>query len=451
MGKWTDRNYITSREWSEDFGGAKPKPNHEFRPLPFDHCSLTLLPFIRPVCDLKGNVFDRDAIVEYIIKFDKINPVDGSDLGYDDLIELKFFRNGDNAMHCPITLKTFSGYSHIVVVPGSGRVYSMEGLKRLQLKDFVTDELIEKDSLITLQDPNNPQKRNWTRFKEHMPSETMEVVNPSGLAGRVVSLVSQERSKLLPSINAPTKEESRKSGQRAVHSTGKLAASLTSTAMTPEVHQEYAMLSKWEVFAKSALNSSAHATIRTNRGDLHFELFPAKAPKCVYNFLKLAREGYYTGCKFHRLIPGFMLQGGDPTGTGKGGESVFGKPFHETPSIPHSSRGLISMANLGRPTTNTSQFFITLAPCAHLDYLHPVFGKMLHGGAVLDAIEVTQTEERTNMPLEDIFIEDVIVVDYPFDDSILQEVKEEKGLERYSRNKASKHTVATIGKYLPKK
>ena len=84
------------------------------------------------------------------------------------------------------------------------------------------------------------------------------------------------------------------------------------------------------------------------------------------------------------------------------------------------------MANLGRPTTNTSQFFITLAPCAHLDYLHPVFGKMLHGGAVLDAIEVTQTEERTNMPLEDIFIEDIIVVDYPFDDSFCKKSRKKK-------------------------
>ena len=327
----------------------------------------------------------------------------------------------------------------------------MEGLKKLQFRDFVTDERIDKDTLITLQDPGNPQKRNWTRFRQHMPLETLDVVNPSGPASRVVSLVSQERSQQLPSINAPAKEEPKKSGQKAVHSTGKLAASLTSSAITPVVHQEYAMLSKWDVFANSALNSPAHATIRTNRGDLHFELFPAKTPKCVYNFLRLAREGYYAGCKFHRLIPGFMLQGGDPTGTGRGGESVFGRPFHEAPSIPHSSRGLLSMANLGRPGTNTSQFFITFAPCAHLDYLHPVFGKMLHGGAVLDAIEATRTEERKNAPLEDIFIEDIIVVDYPFDDSILQDTEEEKKRDGDPRNKSSKHTVATIGKYLPRK
>src|ERR1700722_8565164 len=117
MGKWTDKNYITNREWREDFGGAKPKTRTDFRPLPFDHCSLTLLPFLHPVCDAKGNIFDRDAITEYIIKYGKINPVDGSSLDHEDLLALKFFRNGDDAMHCPITLKTFSGYSHIVAVP----------------------------------------------------------------------------------------------------------------------------------------------------------------------------------------------------------------------------------------------------------------------------------------------------------------------------------------------
>ena len=455
MGKWTDKNYITSREWSEDFGGAKPKPNHhDFCPLPFDHCSLTLLPFLHPVCDAKGNVFDRDSITEYIIKYDKTNPVDGSGLDHGDLLELEFFRNGNNALHCPITLKTFSGHSHIVTIPTSGRVYSMEGLRKLQFRDFVTDECIDRDTLIMLQDPGNPQKRNWTRFREHSQMTEMEIVNPAGPASRVVNLVAQEQQvkQQLPSINAPSKEESGKSGQRAMHSTGRLAASLTSTAMTPVVHQEYAMLSRWEVFAKSALNSPAHATIRTNRGDLHFELFPAKAPKCVYNFLRLAREGYYAGCKFHRLLPGFMIQGGDPTGSGKGGESVFGRPFHEAPSLPHSSRGLLSMANLGRPGTNTSQFFITFAPCAHLDYSHPVFGRMLHGGAVLDAIEATRVDGRTNAPLEDILIEDIIVVDYPFDDSILQEGKGKES-ERSMKGKAlpSSHTVATIGKYLPKK
>jgi cyclophilin family peptidyl-prolyl cis-trans isomerase len=119
------------------------------------------------------------------------------------------------------------------------------------------------------------------------------------------------------------------------------------------------------------------ATIVTPNGDIVIELFADKAPKTVNNFVFLAREGYYVGVSFHRVIKGFMAQGGDPTGTGRGGPGYqFADEFH--PQLRHNGPGILSMANAG-PGTNGSQFFITFAATSHLDNRHTVFGKVIKG------------------------------------------------------------------------
>jgi peptidyl-prolyl cis-trans isomerase B (cyclophilin B) len=130
--------------------------------------------------------------------------------------------------------------------------------------------------------------------------------------------------------------------------------------------------------------NSYRATIETDRGTIELALYPAHAPKTVNNFVFLAREGFYDGIVFHRVIPDFVIQGGDPTGTGRGGpgyrfaDEVRGNPLiHET--------GSISMANAG-PNTNGSQFFITHAPQPHLNGRHTVFGKVVEGMDVVYAI-----------------------------------------------------------------
>jgi peptidyl-prolyl cis-trans isomerase B (cyclophilin B) len=126
------------------------------------------------------------------------------------------------------------------------------------------------------------------------------------------------------------------------------------------------------------------AVIKTERGELELELYPAHAPRTVNNFVFLVKEGYYDGISFHRVINNFMIQGGDPTGTGRGGpgyqfeDELKGNPLkHET--------GVISMANAG-PNTNGSQFFITHSPQPHLDGRHTVFGKVVKGQDVVNAI-----------------------------------------------------------------
>lgn len=126
------------------------------------------------------------------------------------------------------------------------------------------------------------------------------------------------------------------------------------------------------------------ATITTDAGDIVVELFADKAPQTVNNFVFLAREGFYDGVTFHRVIKGFMAQGGDPTGSGRGGPGyTFADEFHA--DLRHDGPGVLSMANAG-PGTNGSQFFITYAPTPHLDGRHTVFGRVAQGMDAVHAI-----------------------------------------------------------------
>jgi len=132
------------------------------------------------------------------------------------------------------------------------------------------------------------------------------------------------------------------------------------------------------------LNKTYRATIETNRGDIELELYPENAPKTVNNFVFLAREGFYDGTTFHRVINDFMIQGGDPTGTGRGGPGYrFEDELKENP-MRHEA-GVISMANAG-PNTNGSQFFITHSPQPHLDGVHTVFGTVISDQEIVSSI-----------------------------------------------------------------
>ncbi|GIV67712.1 peptidylprolyl isomerase [Caldilinea sp.] len=126
------------------------------------------------------------------------------------------------------------------------------------------------------------------------------------------------------------------------------------------------------------------ATIQTDRGDITLELYPQHAPKTVNNFVFLAREGFYDGVAFHRVIADFVIQGGDPTGTGRGGPGYRFEDEVKNNPLRHET-GVISMANAG-PNTNGSQFFITHSPQPHLDGRHTVFGKVVSGMDVVNAI-----------------------------------------------------------------
>jgi len=148
------------------------------------------------------------------------------------------------------------------------------------------------------------------------------------------------------------------------------------------------------------------AIFETNKGNFKIELFEDKAPITTKNFIKLANDGFYNGLIFHRVIQGFMIQGGCPEGTGRGGPGYSIKDeFH--PELKHECEGILSMANAG-PNTGGSQFFITVAPTPHLDNHHSIFGKVIEGMDVVMGISKAQ-KDRNDRPLSEIKINKVEV------------------------------------------
>ena len=154
---------------------------------------------------------------------------------------------------------------------------------------------------------------------------------------------------------------------------------------------------KWDRSPEMKIDTSKNymAEIETNRGSIKLELFPNHAPKTVNNFVFLAQQGFYDGVLFHRVISNFMIQGGDPTGTGAGGPGYsFEDEVADNP-LTHET-GVISMANAG-PNTNGSQFFITHSPQPHLNGNHTVFGKVVSGQDVVDSIRQGDKMERVKI------------------------------------------------------
>lgn len=152
------------------------------------------------------------------------------------------------------------------------------------------------------------------------------------------------------------------------------------------------------------------AIIKTNMGTIEIALLPQYSPKAVENFTGLAEKGYYNGIIFHRVIADFMIQGGDPTGTGRGGESIWGKRFDDeiSPDLVFDKPGILAMANAG-PNTNGSQFFITVAPTPWLNGHYTIFGNVISGMDVVYAISKVQTNPANDKPLKDVVMEQVTI------------------------------------------
>jgi cyclophilin family peptidyl-prolyl cis-trans isomerase len=151
------------------------------------------------------------------------------------------------------------------------------------------------------------------------------------------------------------------------------------------------------------------AVMKTNMGTITLRLFPKQAPLAVANFKGLAAKGYYDGIIFHRVIDKFMIQGGDPTGTGYSGDSLWGGKFQDefVPSLQFDKPGILAMANAG-PNTNGSQFFITQVPTPHLNGKHTIFGEVIEGLDVVNAIAKVRTDEK-NKPVQPVVIESLTI------------------------------------------
>ncbi|PKL84207.1 MAG: peptidylprolyl isomerase [Ignavibacteriae bacterium HGW-Ignavibacteriae-3] len=151
------------------------------------------------------------------------------------------------------------------------------------------------------------------------------------------------------------------------------------------------------------------AVVETNKGTIELELFAGQTPKTVENFVRLSMNGYYSGIIFHRVIKDFMIQSGDPAGTGEGGESIFGKFFADeiVPNIHFDDPGMLAMANKG-PNTNGSQFFITTVTTPWLDRRHTIFGKVLSGMDVVMEISKVKVDQNEK-PIVNITINKIVI------------------------------------------
>jgi peptidyl-prolyl cis-trans isomerase-like 2 len=478
MGKGTDKLYITHSEWSSSDAfsastGAQTRASAgSYKRLPFNFCAASLQPFKNPVCTAEGTIFDLEIISKWLEAHDT-NPVDGQPLQLGDLIKLNFARNGDfdasrtdpsdsegqGDLIDPVTFKVFTDNTHIVAIRhGSyANVFAWETVHRMNIKakmwrDLLDDKEFVRSDIITLQDPQNAASRDLSQFKylkdgeDALLTKQQEEERKDGnvnidALGRVGDKILRakeaverarrereaggdvNRSKALMktnSANAPRQtmiQDKKRADNAAVYTTGRAAASFTSTGLTPETSGERALLTDEEYMLKpKRIKHKGYARMETNLGDLNIELQPEYAPKAVWNFVRLAQTGYYRGITFHRNIRNFMIQGGDPTGTGRGGESIWKKNFADEFQGPltHDARGMLSMANKGK-NTNSSQFFITYRPVKHLDQKHTIFGKVVGGLDVLEKMEDVPTD-GSDRPLHKIVIKDIVVYLDPFEE-----------------------------------
>lgn len=494
---------ITHSEWSSSDAGysassgarSGPGSSAPFRRLPFNFCAASLQPFKNPVCTLNGTIFDVEVIGAWLEKHPNQNPVDGTPLAKKDLIRLNFSRNagedslgaglsdGQGDLVDPVTYKVFTDNTHIVAVRHGtyANVFAWETVERMNIKpklwqDLMDDEPFTRADIITLQDPQNAASRNLDQFQylkdgheAQMTSEqekerqagninagalgsmgdkvlkakaAVEKARKAREAGGDVNRSSGALTKTSQSAGvarAPMALEKKVAPNAAAYTTGKAAASFTSTGLTPETSGERALLSQEEYMLKpKRIKTKGYAKMETNLGDLTIELHPEFAPKAVWNFIKLAKKGYYKGVVFHRNIPGFMVQGGDPSGTGRGGQSIWGKYFDDEFEGPltHSARGTMSMANKGK-NTNSSQFFFTYKATPHLDRKHTVFGTVAEGLDVLVKMEASPVDGG-NRPISDITIKDVVVYVDPFEDF-------QKKEEETKRQAAEKEEIVRQG------
>jgi peptidyl-prolyl cis-trans isomerase-like protein 2 len=224
------------------------------------------------------------------------------------------------------------------------------------------------------------------------------------------------------------------------YTTGAASRSFTSTAFTPVTNNDFEYI-KVEKNPKK----KGYIQFHTTHGDLNIELHCDITPRTCENFVTHCENGYYNGVIFHRSIRNFMIQGGDPTGTGKGGESIWGKPFKDelNSKLVHSGRGVVSMANSG-PHSNGSQFFILYKSANHLNFKHTVFGMVVGGLTTLATMEKVPTDDD-DRPLEEIKITGVTVFVNPYTEP---DEEEEKAKEEEEKNKNSEEDNVNVGLWL---
>mmetsp|Transcript_33973 Transcript_33973/g.87227 ORF Transcript_33973/g.87227 Transcript_33973/m.87227 type:complete len:578 (-) Transcript_33973:195-1928(-) len=507
-----DLMYITHSEWATQYGGYKDRSREKKRFLPFNYCALTLQPFEDPVCTDDGTTFDLTHIIPYLQK-KKRNPVDGSHLSIEDLTRIEYAKNTDGEYICPMTFKVFNEHSHIVAVKTSGKVYSYEAVEQFNIKpkhwlDLLTNQPFTRKDIIHLQDPQQERRKAIGEF-EHLRDASLQrekekessiVANASterifkemeekGMkvkrAKTQADAASSSRQREME-VMLKREEEKAKAAEQSLarirsatasalstssstssyispalyaewdseRDTGKVATSFTSSSFAPSTQHEREKMTE-EDFLSSLFDrvrrrkKKAFVSIATSVGNINLQLHTDIVPRTCFNFIQLCLSGYYNKTVFHRIIRGFMVQGGDPTGTGRGGQSWWKKPFRDEfdSRLTHDKRGVLSMANSGK-NTNGSQFFITFKPCTHLDLKHAVFGEVVGGTDTLKKLEDVETNTK-DRPLSPPSILSCTVYDDPY----LSEIelwRKEKEDEAKKKVAAAESSVQRMRKVIEK-
>ncbi|KAH8835275.1 cyclophilin-like domain-containing protein [Flagelloscypha sp. PMI_526] len=399
MGHGSDKLYVTVSEHSGKFGQHSAVcriqnpgrcTHHRAQITPFDCCTLSFQPFEHPVCARTGNrghVFDLVNIIPWLKQHNNTHPITKEPLQPSDLISLTYSRKeATNEIHDPISFKPFSENSSIVTIATTGNVFLYESIKGG--RDLVADVPFKRQDIIVLQDPHGQIP--------DLPAPTP------------VPAATTEKTVPVPKSVVAVKTKQAEPWNVSPYSSGLPGASLTSTSVDPNTTGS-SKLGKGKEKDMGKRRAYVRMVTSLGGGSLNLELF---CEKTCYNFLMLARQGKYNDVIFHRLIPGFMVyQGGDPTGTGTGGSSFWGTPFRDE----HDMKGAAKHDARGAQIPTGSQFYFTFKPTPHLDKKHTVFGKLVGGENVLDALEKLPRKDGTERPAKTVKITEIIMQD-PFED-----------------------------------
>mmetsp|Transcript_19865 Transcript_19865/g.54870 ORF Transcript_19865/g.54870 Transcript_19865/m.54870 type:complete len:554 (+) Transcript_19865:75-1736(+) len=465
-----DLLHLRPTEWAQDGRGFKERKRSPFAKLPLNCCCLSLQPFENPVGTRDGSVFEVTHIVQYIKKYGK-HPVRGGKLEVNELIPLHFHKNPEGNIHCPVTFKVFTNNSHVAMNAASGHVYSFDAMNELNrktknYKDLITSQPFKWPAdVVIVQDPDDMMSREVEKFYYIQQGQQDDVVkNITNRQSEVDKAAKKEKIRMNASIQnvfdekerivqekakaiadkeaaegpEPSQEKAdaanaeppkeRKTNER--FTSGEVAESFTSTSTPLRTQNDLRKLTEEEELqevydAVRKKKAKAYVRMVTSQGMLNLELHADIVPRTTDNFLRLCEKDYYDNTIFHRLIENFMIQGGDPTGTGKGGESAFegGKAFRDEfdSRLSHQGGGIVSMANNGK-NTNRSQFFVTLKSCPHLDNKHSIFGRVVGGLPLLKVLNEWATDEK-DRPKKEIRVIKTEVFRNPFQEAIAEAAK----------------------------
>lgn len=383
---------------------------------PLHLCALTLNPHQAPVSSPDGTIFDAANIVQ-LVRRTSLNPITGAPLRPDQLVPLSFSVDPRTAaFHCPVLCTLFHPNVKVVAIATTGNVYSYTAVQRLNLhprcmRDLLDGTPFSLPDIIVLYDP---ALHTWTNHFHPETPLSLRRPSPQSVQPPAPSPVPLP---VPPTSTAPTQQQQQQQQQlsspmqpippippvRALLDKRALPeksqqprtpvkkprrAELPNMPHLPRVRTPEEQRKAVYKRIRKGRKGKGYVRVVTNIGHLNIELHCDKVPMTCDNFLTLAERKYYDGLLWHRVVPGFIAQTGDPTGKGDSGDSAWGGYVKDEirTSLVHDAPGVVSMANCGRDT-NRSQWFVCFDTARHLDGAHTVFGKVVGGLFVLKKME----------------------------------------------------------------